>query len=146
MKLEISTFLNTMLYDITREKNVAQTPEELVRQSLVNWLIEKLNVPEALIKTEFALSQLNPNEKGRLDVIVANPNSTDLREPWLLAECKAGKTDLQSLETQVNKYLKIVQPLHIVLATGNEWHFLSKKGKSYGIVREIPGFNAAQNA
>jgi len=135
-----------MLYDITREKNVPQTPEELVRQNLVNWLIETLKVPEALIKTEFALSQLAPNEKGRLDVIIANPKSADLREPWLLAECKAGKADLQSLETQVNKYLKIVQPLHIVLAIGNEWHFLSKKGKGYKIVNEIPCFNAAQNA
>jgi len=128
-----------MLYDITREKAVAQTPEELVRQALVGWLVEKLNVPAALIKTEFALSQLTTNEKGRLDVIVANPDA-DLREPWLLAECKAGKTDLQSLEAQVNKYLRIVQPQHIVLAIGNEWHFISKKGKGYGAVSEIPVF------
>jgi len=129
-----------MLYDKTREKPVMQTPEELVRQTLVNWLIEKLNVPETLIRTEFALSQLVPNEKGRLDIIVANPN-TDLREPWLLAECKAGKADLQNLEAQVNKYLRIVHPLHIVLAMGNEWHFLSKNGKAYEIVGEIPVFS-----
>jgi len=129
-----------MLYDITRDKSVAQTPEELVRQTLVNWLIEKLNVPQTLIKTEFALSQLAPNEKGRLDIIVANPNSANLREPWLLAECKAGKADLQSLEAQVNKYLRIVHPLHIVLAMGNEWHFLSKKGNGYKAVSEIPVF------
>ena len=130
-----------MLYDITRDKSVAQTPEELVRQTLVNWLIEKLNVPQTLIKTEFALSQLAPNEKGRLDIIVANPNSANLREPWLLAECKAGKADLQSLEAQVNKYLRIVHPLHIVLAMGNEWHFLSKKGNGYKAVSEIAAFN-----
>ncbi|MCL2101174.1 MAG: type I restriction enzyme HsdR N-terminal domain-containing protein [Fibromonadales bacterium] len=129
-----------MIYDKTREKSVAFTPEEAVRQTLVNWLIEKLKVPEALIKTEFALSLLAPGEKGRLDVIVANPNSPDLREPWLLAECKAGKTDLQSLEAQVNKYLRIVRPLHIVLAMGNEWHFLSKNGKNYEIVSEISLF------
>jgi len=129
-----------MLYDKTREKNVAQTPEEEVRQNLVRWLIEKLNVPESLIKTEFALSQLAPNEKGRLDVIVANPKNADLREPWLMAECKAGKTDLQSLEAQVNKYLRIVHPLHIVLAIGNEWHFLSKNGKSYSFAETLSIF------
>jgi uncharacterized protein YuzB (UPF0349 family) len=127
------------IYDKTREKQVAQTPEELVRQNLVNWLIEKLKVPEHLIKTEFALSQLAPGEKGRLDIIVANPN-TDIREPWLLAECKAGKTNLQSLEAQVNKYLRIAQPSHIVLAIGNEWHFLSKKLNGYEVVNEIPEF------
>jgi TusA-related sulfurtransferase len=131
-----------MLYDITREKSVAQTPEELVRQTLVNWLIEKLNVPESLIKTEFALSQLDPSEKGRLDIIVANPGSVNLIEPWLLAECKAGKANLQSLEAQVNKYLRIVHPLHIVLAMGNEWHFLSKKENGYKAVSEIPRFAA----
>ena len=120
-----------MLYDKTREKLVPQTPEELVRQTLVNWLIEKLNVPEHLIKTEFALSQLSANAKGRVDILVANPKNADLREPWLVAECKAGKTNLQSLEAQVNKYLKTVKPLYIILAIGNEWHFLSKNGSGY---------------
>jgi hypothetical protein len=131
-----------MLYDKTREKSVAQTPEELVRQTLVNWLIEQLKVPEYMIKTEFALSRLSLNEKGRLDILVANPKSTDLKEPWLIAECKAGKTNLQSLEAQVNKYLKIVKPLHIILAIGNEWHFLSKNGNSYTATAKIPDFIA----
>jgi hypothetical protein len=126
-----------MLYDKTREKLVAETPEELVRQTLVSWLIEKLNVPEHLIKTEFALSQLIPTESGRLDVIVANPNATDLKEPWLIAECKAGKANLQSLEAQVNKYLRVVQPQHIVLAIGSEWHFLSKNGNGYSPTANI---------
>ena len=120
-----------MLYDKTREKSVAETPEELVRQNLVAFLIEKLNVPQHLIKTEFALSQLNKSEKGRLDVIVANPRKSDLSEPWLIAECKAGKTSLQSLEAQVNKYLRIVHPQHIILAIGNEWNFLSKNETGY---------------
>jgi len=131
-----------MLYDKTREKLVAQTPEELVRQSLVNWLVEKLNVPEYMIKTEFALSNLSSNENGRLDVLVANPKSADLKEPWLVAECKAGKTNLQSLEAQVNKYLRIVKPLYIILAIGNEWHFLSKTGKGYAPTAKIPDFTA----
>jgi hypothetical protein len=131
-----------VLYDKTREKFVAQTPEELVRQSLVNWLIEKLNVPDYMIKTEFALSNLSPNENGRMDILVANPKSADLKEPWLVAECKAGKTNLQSLEAQVNKYLRIVKPLYIILAIGNEWHFLSKKGNAYAAIAEIPGFTA----
>ena len=131
-----------MLYDKTREKLVAQTPEELVRQTLVNWLIEKIKVPDYMIKTEFALSNLSPNENGRLDIVVANPKSTDLKEPWLVAECKAGKTNLQSLETQVNKYLRIVKPLYIVLAIGNEWHFLSKNGNVYAATAKIPDFTA----
>ena len=131
-----------MLYDKTREKLVAETPEELVRQTLVNWLVEKLKVPDYMIKTEFALSQLSPNENGRLDIVVANPKSTDLKEPWLVAECKAGKTNLQSLEAQVNKYLKIVKPLYIILAIGNEWHFLSKTGNAYTRAVQIPDFNS----
>nr|AGS52202.1 hypothetical protein [uncultured bacterium contig00052] len=129
-----------MLYDKTREKMVAQTPEELVRQSLARWLIEKLGVPESLIKTEFALSLLKPGNKGRLDVIVANSKNPDLSEPWLIAECKAGKTPLQSLEAQVNKYLRVVRPLHIVLAIGNEWHFLSKKEGGYAAVSALPPY------
>jgi len=121
---------------------VAETPEELVRQTLVGWLIEKLKVPDYMIKTEFALSNLSPNENGRLDILVANPKSTDLSEPWLMAECKAGKTNLQSLEAQVNKYLRIVKPRYIILAIGNEWHFLSKNGKAYAATASIPDFTS----
>jgi hypothetical protein len=131
-----------VLYDKTREKLVAETPEELVRQTLVHWLIENLKVPDYMIKTEFALSALSPNENGRLDIVVANPKSTDLKEPWLVAECKAGKTNLQSLEAQVNKYLRIVKPLYIILAIGNEWHFLAKTGNTYAATAEIPYFTA----
>jgi len=131
-----------VLYDKTREKLVAETPEELVRQTLVDWLIEKLKVPDYMIKTEFALSNLSPNENGRLDIVVANPKSTDLSEPWLVAECKAGKTNLRSLEAQVNKYLRIVKPLYIILAIGNEWHFLAKNGNAYARAVEIPDFTS----
>jgi len=128
-----------MLYDKTREKQVKQTPEEIIRQTLVDFLIEKYNVPESLIKTEFALSQLDPKDKGRLDVIVADRNK-GLREPWLIAECKIGRTDLQKLEAQVSKYLRVVKPKYIILAVGIKWYFLSKIKNEYRTIKKLPKF------
>lgn len=125
-----------MLYDNTREKNVAETPEEHVRQTLLNYLITELNIPSYFIKTEFALSNIILNEKGRLDVIVANKNANSLHEPFLIAECKSGKTNLQHLEAQVSKYLRVIKPLLIILAIGNKWHFLEKKGNKYITITE----------
>ncbi|GHV14329.1 hypothetical protein AGMMS49938_10260 [Fibrobacterales bacterium] len=139
-----------MLYDPTRQKFVPHTPEEQVRQSLLKYLTETLKIPIILIKTEFALSAIAPKEKGRVDIIVADPSEFDLQKAYLLAECKAkngsqntaGK-DFLALQSQVNKYLRILHPKHIILALGNDWRFLSisADGRRYESVPAIPVFS-----
>lgn len=71
------------VHDPIRQKYVAATPEELVRQRLTIWLAAERQVPPALVAVEKKLTY-NKLAK-RFDLLVYSRQGT----PLLLAECKA---------------------------------------------------------
>jgi len=76
------------IFDIIRKKYVALTPEEWVRQHLVNYFINHRGYPKSLISVESGLfyNQL----AKRTDVVVYSREGS----PLLLAECKSFKVSL----------------------------------------------------
>ncbi|PBC67285.1 type I restriction and modification enzyme subunit R-like protein [Fibrobacter sp. UWS1] len=134
------------VFDISRQKEVAATPEEEVRQQVVSWLIKEKKVPVHLIETEFALKALDPKNADRLDILVHHFRAGNpLNRPWLLVECKRpGVESPQALQAQVNKYLRILTPQFIMLALGNRAVFfsLSDDKKSFAPVSDIPEYPA----
>ena len=69
-----------------RKKEVMETPEELVRQHVLNHLIDDLHYPSSLISVEKALLHFNKSApKRRLDILVFN----EQLNPYLLIECKS---------------------------------------------------------
>jgi len=129
-------------YDPVRKKQIAATPEESVRQALIHWLHKECGVPLHLMETEFALARLQKGNRGRVDVLVHGfRDGMDVRTPWLLAECKrVGENDWAALEAQLNKYLQILRPRHILLGIGVEWRILSQNetGTGYTPVPALP--------
>lgn len=133
-----------MPFDPIRKKEIADTPEEEIRQALVRWLLDTCLVPRHLMETEFSLSNLQKGSRDRIDVLVHGfRNGGGVATPWLLAECKrVGETDWKALEVQVNKYLRLLRPRHILLGIGAEWRVLSlgADGASYAPARSLPVF------
>ena len=80
-----------------------------------------------MLETEFALGKLQRGHTGRVDVLVhAFRAEGDVRHPWLLGEYKRpGESDWPALQVQVNKYLKVLRPRHVLLALGEDWRVLS---------------------
>lgn len=80
------------LYCRLRKQLVAHTPEEEVRQSYLNYLLDEKKVPSNLIAVEVALSSLVPKSarlpRRRIDILLFQPTAAGLL-PWLLIECKA---------------------------------------------------------
>ncbi|MGE0198236.1 MAG: type I restriction enzyme HsdR N-terminal domain-containing protein [Simkaniaceae bacterium] len=77
------------VYDRIRKKWVEATPEELVRQKLLTFMIEKLGYPKHSLSVEKKLSEVAdgyrlPNR--RLDILCFE---TQTLRPLLLIECKA---------------------------------------------------------
>ena len=72
------------VFDPVRKSWVTLTPEEHVRQLLLQYMIGVLNYPPALIAVERGLSF--GHTTLRFDVAVFH---RETHEPWLLAECKA---------------------------------------------------------
>ena len=116
-----------MLYDPIRKKDVPATPEERVRQDTVRFLLDQIKVPEHLMTVEFGLCAIDPKTDDRVDIIVHDFSSgARLDKPWLLVECKApGEYTWQSLQVQLNRYLELISPQHVMLALGDAVRFFA---------------------
>ncbi len=73
----------TEIFDRIRKKWLLLTPEEWVRQNMINWLNKVQLVPLAFIAVERML--MVGDSKRRFDIVVYSRK----HEPWLLVECKA---------------------------------------------------------
>lgn len=78
------------IYDIIRRKLVSLTPEEWVRQHLINYLVNHKYYNKTLIAVERKLNYLNSFK--RFDILVFNNKA----EPEILIECKAPSVNLNS--------------------------------------------------
>lgn len=71
------------VFDIVRKKDVPFTPEELVRQTILHYLVHTQKISPSLIAVERALT-VNDIQK-RFDIVVFNRQGL----PFILIECKS---------------------------------------------------------
>ncbi|HNQ11909.1 MAG TPA: type I restriction enzyme HsdR N-terminal domain-containing protein [Bacteroidia bacterium] len=71
------------IFDPVRKKEVVLSPEEFVRQHVLNFLIHHKNVPISIIAVEKEMTLQN-NAIKRADIIVYHQEVA-----WLVVECKA---------------------------------------------------------
>lgn len=75
------------IFDEVRQKWVALTPEEWIRQNFIQYLLKVENYPKALLSIE-KIIQLGELKK-RCDIVIYKNN-----QPWMIVECKEMKEDL----------------------------------------------------
>lgn len=75
--------------DPIRQKLIFITPEETVRQRVISYLINRLNVPKEMISVESHLSHYGIDTKKRADIIIHGINEENLLVPIAIIECKA---------------------------------------------------------
>ncbi len=100
------------IFDPTRKKYVKATPEEIVRQKFVKFLLSK-GYPITNIRTEQTLELAG--KQFRADIVVYK-NS----EPVMIVECKAPdvKINASTLE-QAWIYNYVLEAKYLVLTNGN---------------------------
>ncbi len=99
--------------DIIRRKWVRLTPEEWVRQNIIQYLIKTKSYPPSLlsVEKEIRLGEL----KKRCDVVVYKNDV-----PWMIVECK--QPDVALTETtlmQVLRYNMVNQCAYLIISNGN---------------------------
>lgn len=105
------------IYDEIRRKFVSLTPEEWVRQHIINYLINIRNYNKKMIAVERKLNYLNSFK--RFDVLVFNNSAT----AEILIECKAPNINLTS-ETALQLSLYNQQfKAKIIIITNGLQHF-----------------------
>ena len=103
----------TQIFDAFRNKFVAFTPEEWVRQHMLNYLNIHLYYPKNLLGVEVSL-KLN-NLSKRADIVVYAADLT----PWMLVECKAAEVEItQAVFDQAARYNITMRVPFLVVTNG----------------------------
>jgi hypothetical protein len=103
----------TYIFDFIRRKWLVLSPEEWVRQHLLNYLVTEKKIPASSISIEKELV-LNDLKK-RYDVVVF----TKQLQPYLIVECKAPYIELNTqVVEQALRYNLIVKAELLMITNG----------------------------
>jgi hypothetical protein len=103
----------TFIFDFIRKKWLILTPEEWVRQHLLNYLVTEKKYPVSLIAIEKEI-KLNDLKK-RFDVVIYNTQM----KPYILIECKAPFIELNtSVIEQVLRYNLVLRSGFVMITNG----------------------------
>lgn len=134
------TYINgkKMIFDFVRNKYVALTPEEWVRQNFVHFLIEHKGYPKGLITNEIQVI-LNGTKK-RCDTVLYD---RDLKAK-LIVEYKAPSIIItQSVFDQITRYNMVLKVDYLIVSNGMN-HYCCKidyKNNTYVFLKDIPNYS-----
>ena len=100
------------IFDPCRKKWVVLTPEEWVRQNMLQYLIQVCKYPIELIAIEKTI-QLGSLNK-RFDILVYQETT-----PWMIIECKEAKTTLNDKTIlQLLQYQQVLDARFLIASNG----------------------------
>lgn len=130
------------IHDRIRQKFVALTPEEWVRQHFVNHLIDNLGYPVSLIANEIGIT-LNGTRR-RCDSVVFNHSG----KPIVIIEYKAPEVAIsQKVFDQIVRYNMVIHADYLFVSNGLNHYCctIDYNSDSYEFLKEIPTYSSLQS-
>ena len=130
------------IFDIIRKKYVSLTPEEWVRQHLLNFLVKERKFPQSLLSVE---KKVLVNRLYRRTDIVVYSSSL---QPLMIAECKAPSVVLsQSAFDQTARYNMSFGVIYFLITNGLESHCctIDHINRTYHFLTEIPFYSSIKS-
>ena len=127
------------IFDAIRKKFIILTPEEWVRQNVVQFLMIEKNYPKSLLNVEKVL-QVNGLRK-RYDIVVYNSDGTI----HILIECKAPEVPIsQSTFDQIAQYNMTLQSNYLMVTNGLNHYFcqMDNENEKYQFLNELPNYQS----
>jgi hypothetical protein len=127
----------TYIFDEIRKKFMVLTPEEWVRQHVIQFLIHEKKYPKSHINVE-KLIKINTLNK-RYDIVVFQRDGNIK----LLVECKAPSVAItQTTFDQIARYNLIVNAQYLMVTNGLKHYFceINHKEKQYVFLRDVPNY------
>lgn len=127
----------TAIFDEIRKKFIILTPEEWVRQNVVQYLLQEKKYPKSLINVE-KLLKINGLVK-RYDVVVFNNDGSI----FILVECKAPEIKIsQTTFDQIARYNMTLQSEYLMVTNGLNHYFcqMDFENERYAFLRELPDY------
>ena len=128
----------TLIFDDVRKKFLLLTPEEWVRQHVVQFLIQEKKYPLSHINVEKQIT-LNGLKK-RYDVVVFKPNG----ELHILVECKAPEVSISQMTfDQIAQYNFKLNATYLMVTNGLSHYYCQTDfvAEKYEFMQEIPDFS-----
>lgn len=122
-----------LIFDEFRKKWVVLTPEEWVRQNLLQYLVHVKKYPPSLIAIE---KEINLGElKKRFDIVVYDNNT----RPWMIIECKEMNVALnRAVLDQGLRYNTSLRVPHLVITNGSHCMAISFTGGEMVELEDLP--------
>lgn len=127
------------IFDAIRKKFIILTPEEWVRQHVVQFLMIEKKYPQSLLNVEKVL-QVNGLRK-RYDIVVYNSDGTI----HILIECKAPEVPIsQSTFDQIAQYNMTLQSNYLMVTNGLNHYFcqMDNENEKYQFLTELPNYQS----
>ena len=128
--------------DPIREKPVMATPEERVRQIVLEYIITDLKVPVEMVVVEGRLSYYGINTDDRADIIIEAVSPDDnMRVPIAVIECKAPEITLgDEAHTQMVGYADRLNTMYCMLTNGIDQfsYFYDENSQKYVEIKGLP--------
>jgi hypothetical protein len=125
------------IFDQIRKKFIILTPEEWVRQHVVQFLLEEKKYPKSHINVEKVL-EVNGLRK-RYDVVVYNPDGSI----YILIECKAPEIKIaQATFDQIARYNMTLDAQFLMVTNGLNHYFcqMDFENEKYQFLAELPTY------
>lgn len=127
----------TAIFDVVRKKFVVLTPEEWVRQHVVQFLLSEKGVPQSLLNVE---KQLKVHKLvKRYDVIVYKPDGSI----YLVVECKAASIPItQETFDQIARYNLALKAEFLMVTNGMKRYYcmLDYEQEKYHFLKDLPAY------
>ena len=130
------------VFDEIRKKFVILTPEEWVRQHVVQFLIVSKKYPKSYINVEKSI-QINGLTK-RYDVVVFYPNG----KIFLVIECKAPEIKIsQETFNQIARYNLNLKASYLMVTNGLNHYFceMDFEKEQYNFLNDLPELDLKNN-
>ena len=125
------------IFDQIRKKYLVLTPEEWVRQSFLNYLINHKGYPQSLMENE-AIIKLN-NMTRRCDTVVYN----NQLKPLVIVEYKRPEVEInQQVFDQIVRYNIVLRINYLIVSNGLS-HFccrMNYDNQSYSFLEDVPDY------
>jgi hypothetical protein len=136
------------IFDPIREILVIETPEEIIRQKFIKYLINELKVPKSKLEVEVPMAHFKKGEKDRADIIVYGENKEGCNIPIMIIECKAPNVPIVD-ETwfQAYKYDYILGAGLLLVTNGNNTYAAvwDEEDETYYLTEELPNYDNIVN-
>ncbi|MDE6272782.1 MAG: type I restriction enzyme HsdR N-terminal domain-containing protein [Muribaculaceae bacterium] len=127
------------IFDPLRDKYVALTPEEYVRQHFVNYLMTELKYPASVMANEIGID-LNGTRK-RCDTVVFGADM----KPLVIIEYKAPGVEIsQTVFDQIARYNMQLQARYLIVSNGIRHYCcrLDYDRDTYNFLPRIPEYSS----